>query len=611
MKHILLDRVYGALIGSAIGDAMGGPVEGLSYEIIEKRYGRVNSLLPYTEVTPSYHGPFTTTAGSYTDDTRIAILLAEAAIHAGGIPKQGDITYAFAEYYRKATTALERGFIEEYYLKGLYGQDKEAFGGLPTTGGIMGIAPLGAIFPADPHGAFAHVFRTLFISTGTARTASALAAAMIAAAMQPGITWMGVIDEALAAAAASKRAVEANGWRSSSLYPIVAQKSEQLLEKAADLGGSVVSVNDLRANLHDAVVQDFFADGSETLALAAANFCAARGDFTETVIGCVNFGRDNDSSAAVGGAVAGALCGAETIPAEWIELVERANPGPSLYRLAEKLTGLTMQRISKSRNTLRLQEQLLFPGNGVPGSRRESVAAAIFESLGTLDQLLAAGADPDLPDEKGSHALHIAATYGNDPALRLLLAYGADCNCRDANRTTPLHFAAWNNHANTVKLLLEWGADADLSEGINWTPLHDAVRREYVDIALVLLGNSRALPQDGSRDERFLALLKLLWEHQVDLDAVGICGQSLLHDAVERGYSKSVAFLIASGADVNRLATILWEKRFEGTPLHKAAAYGHEAIYAMLLAAGGDETVRNIDGKTPPELKQLRAGSEG
>ena len=146
----LFDKVYGAIIGSAIGDAMGGPVEGLHFTEIADRFGRVEDLLPYTHVKPSYHGPFDVAAGSYTDDTRISILLGRAALHAGGPPKKGDITHALAEYYFSASTDMERGFIEEYYLKGIYGDDKEAFGGRPTNGGIMGIASLGAIFPADP-----------------------------------------------------------------------------------------------------------------------------------------------------------------------------------------------------------------------------------------------------------------------------------------------------------------------------------------------------------------------------------------------------------------------------------------------------------------------------
>ena len=618
MTSPLYDRIYGALIGSAIGDAMGGPVEGLSFDEIARKHGRVETLLPYDDVVPSYHGPFSTEAGAYTDDTRISVLLGQAAVRSGGPPGRGDIAHACAEYYFRARLDMERGFIEEYYLKGIHGGDKEVFGGRPTNGGIMGIAALGALFPVDPEAAFDHVFRNLFLSTGSARTASALAAAMIAAAMRPGTTWERVMEDAFAACSRYKRRVEASGWRNSELYPIVAVKAEQLARTGMEMGASAASVDNLRQNLYDAVVQTFFADGSETLALASAMFAAARGDFRETVIGCVNFGRDNDSSAAVGGALAGALCGASAIPGEWIDTVERANPEPGLSLRAEQLTGLTAARLLRGRREARDRDALLFPG-GIAADVPKPLPV-IAEELGdddiacrdALERALAAGADPEEPGETAARtAFHIASARGSLESMRLLLLWGADVDHRDDNRTTALHFAAWENHLDGVRLLLQRGCDADLTEGMGWTALHDAVRREYADIACEILSVSRGLEDprgvlgriealDG--DRCFLALLELLKSHQVRLDSVGICGQSLLHDAVQRGYRSSAAFLAANGADVNQLALELWSTRYEGTPLHKAAAFGHQDIYADLLAAGADRTILNIDGRTPPEL---------
>lgn len=638
----LLDRIYGCLIGSAIGDAMGGPVEGLHYTEISKRYGRVETLLPYTEVKPSYHGPFSTQPGSYTDDTRLSIILAEAAVHAGGLPKKGDIAHALAAYYFQAETELEQGFIEEYYLKGVYGEEKEAFGGRPTNGGIMGIASLGALFPGAAEEAFAHVFQNLFLSTGTARTASALAAAMIGAAMDPENDWKEVLSVALSAAETYKRSVETGGWRGSSLYPDVAVKSEQLVRQAIALGTSAEDVRSFYANLYKAVVQPYFADGSESLAIAAAMFSAGRGDFAETVIGCVNFGRDNDSSAAVGGAIAGAFCGASRISPDWIALVESVNPGPTLKERAELLTGLTMRRFWRKRDEVHRQEELFFPamklsdlmhdsGSDVSaGELSKKIADAhssteVFLSWlanhAELERVLQTGTNPDklnseLGDMSGKTLLHIACAKGYTESTNLLLLYGAEVNSRDANRTTPLHFAAWEHHPECIRLLLAYGADPDLSEGAGWTALHDALRREYLDIAVELLAGSRKLSgrenveaelSKLTGDVRFLALLQLLQISCIRLDAVGICGQSLLHDAVERGYRKAVRYLIDQGVNIDQLATTFGNTHFAGTPLHKAAACGWMDIYEDLIAAGADEAIRNIDGLTPPELIKEQA----
>ena len=47
-SSILFKKVYGCLIGGAIGDALGGPVEGMHYEFIRRLYnGRVTDLMPY------------------------------------------------------------------------------------------------------------------------------------------------------------------------------------------------------------------------------------------------------------------------------------------------------------------------------------------------------------------------------------------------------------------------------------------------------------------------------------------------------------------------------------------------------------------------------------
>ena len=232
-----------------------------------------------------------------------------------------------------------------------------------------------------------------------------------------------------------------------------------------------------------------------------------------------------------------------------------------------------------------------------------------------LFTLLAGGAEPDQANYEGKTALHLACGSGWYDAVSTLLMYGADANHCDKNATTPLHFASWENHLDCVYLLLRYGADSDLAEGEGWTALHDAVRREYTDIIFAILRHSRnvrnietAKEKTGkcSGDERFLTILKLLAENQVALNSVGICGQSLLHDAVERGYTQSVEYFMEHGGNANLLALNLGEIRFEGTPLHKASAFNRKEIYKLLLSSGGDESVKNINGKTPPEIWGIR-----
>ncbi|MDT5198930.1 MAG: hypothetical protein QOH34_452, partial [Mycobacterium sp.] len=63
------ERVYGALIGQAVGDALGAPTEGLTREQIIERYGWVSDFL---DDDP---------AG--TDDTEYAVLTARLMLAHG------------------------------------------------------------------------------------------------------------------------------------------------------------------------------------------------------------------------------------------------------------------------------------------------------------------------------------------------------------------------------------------------------------------------------------------------------------------------------------------------------------------------------------------------
>ena len=63
----------------------------------------------------------------------------------------------------------------------------------------------------------------------------------------------------------------------------------------------------------------------EELPVALGLLAATGGDYGETVLGGVNYGRDSDSIASMGGALAGALAGADAVPRDWLEDVSKAS----------------------------------------------------------------------------------------------------------------------------------------------------------------------------------------------------------------------------------------------------------------------------------------------
>jgi hypothetical protein len=67
-------------------------------------------------------------------------------------------------------------------------------------------------------------------------------------------------------------------------------------------------------------------DPRESVPAALGILYLADGDPAATILECANFGRDADTIATIGGAIAGAMRGAAQIPAAWIESVAAACP---------------------------------------------------------------------------------------------------------------------------------------------------------------------------------------------------------------------------------------------------------------------------------------------
>ncbi len=170
---------------------------------------------------------------------------------------------------------------------------------------------------------------------------------------------------------------------------------------------------------------------------------------------------------------------------------------------------------------------LLSPAHPAAGEDQALAELARQRDMYAVEQLLAAGADPNDMGALSTPALHWVIHYGDlDIAARMLQA-GADPNLRSpATGVTPLSLALGGSDPALVSLLLESGADpnAQLTDGD--TPLMLAARA--------------AMP----------AFVQLLVEHGAERDARhGDFGYSALMLAANAGDVASVRFLLASGAD--------------------------------------------------------------
>lgn len=338
----LFKKVYGCLLGGAIGDALGGPVEHWTPEQIRATYGgNLDRFVPYDR-PPSHHGHFGDgeRIGAYTDDTRLKHLYCEAILKAGGKPRAGDLAHVLATAYHHAPDSMVEGFVEEYYMKAIWGRDKVIFGGEPTNGAIMANSPLGLIAACRPDDAYQLGFDLAFFTDGHAKTAAALMVAAIAEAMQPQATVDSIIDAARDAHLRFARRREGDHWSST---PWRYDPNLTFLDKALIIARRERNVFAIREPLMELLEWGYlFSESIHTLVVALSMFVASDGDFKQSVIGAVMYGRDKDSYASVVGALAGAFRGIEAIPSDWIQPVMDANPEPDMHTYALRISELVV-----------------------------------------------------------------------------------------------------------------------------------------------------------------------------------------------------------------------------------------------------------------------------
>ena len=136
------DRVYGALIGQAVGDALGAPTEGMTREEIASRYGWVDDFVSDDPVG--------------TDDTEYAVLSARIVLKHGHELTPADVTAAWRENLVEQDGGFYGGgFSEMTAINNLKaglvapqtGTDNHE---MWSDGTAMRIAPVGVICAGDP-----------------------------------------------------------------------------------------------------------------------------------------------------------------------------------------------------------------------------------------------------------------------------------------------------------------------------------------------------------------------------------------------------------------------------------------------------------------------------
>lgn len=194
--------------------------------------------------------------------------------------------------------------------------------------------------------------------------------------------------------------------------------------------------------------------------------------------------------------------------------------------------------------------------------------------------LLNFDANPNLPDNRGSTPLHLAAWGGYNDIVSLLLANPhrpANPNAQTVDKDTPLHCAAQHGYTQVLLALLAHGANADVRNEKHESPLDLAAQYGRLQAVQLLI---RANPE-----------LIIPFKFECTLS------HSPLHLASRNGHRDVVEVLLAAGVCINLLTP-------NGSALHEAALCGKERVVKLLLAHGIDVDARDADGRTALNLLQ-------
>jgi ADP-ribosylglycohydrolase len=293
------DRVYGALIGQAVGDALGAPTEGMTREQITSKYGWVDD--------------FVSDDPAGTDDTEYAVLSARIILKHGHELTPADVTAAWRENLAEQDGGFYGGGFSEMTAinnikAGLAapqtGTDNHE---MWSDGTAMRIAPVGVFCAGDPREAarLAAIDAQVSHARDGIYAAQAIASAVAAALVES--SWEAVIEAGLAA-------VPPGSW------------SARMITRAVDIGRRAPGLRPAVDQLYEEISLFHYpwADvAPEAVALAFGMLAASRGDYVDAVLAGVNVGRDADTIAAMAGAMAGALHGAQAVPERWRERINR------------------------------------------------------------------------------------------------------------------------------------------------------------------------------------------------------------------------------------------------------------------------------------------------
>ena len=279
MIAAIQNRAVGALLGLAVGDALGTTLE----------FKRRDSYEPLTDLQGG--GPFGLRAGEWTDDTAMALALAESLQYDPAL-NPADLMQRFVSWYERGTYSCTGHCFDigattrQALLRWQRNGDPYAGSAEPHTAGngsLMRLAPV-----AIRH--WRNEARLFDVAARQSRTTHAAPEA---------------VDACMAYAQLLAEAIQG--------HPV----AEVLKPRSAHYAGAIAPI--MAGAWRGKPRNQIAATGYVAHSLEASLWCIERTtSFEQAVLLAANLGEDADTTAAITGQLAGALYGADAIPERWL-----------------------------------------------------------------------------------------------------------------------------------------------------------------------------------------------------------------------------------------------------------------------------------------------------
>jgi len=322
------DRAHAALLGLAIGDALGMPTQSMPREVVRQRYGRLTGFVDAADDQPIAPGMV---AGSVTDDTEQAVLVAELLLDGGGHIDPAAFAVALLTWERSMVERGSRDLLgpsTKAALTALQAGASAADAGRTgtTNGAAMRVGPVGIAFRRGEQ-LLAGVVEASSVTHNTGLGISAAAA--VAFGVSAGIDGADV-PEALDVAVDAARAGERLGhWVAGASIP----------QRFTELGPRARALDEARFTdfLYEVVGTSVQSQESVVSALLIVD--RYRDEPYEGLCVAASLGGDTDTIAAIAGVLLGACRGTGAFPPAARDLVTSVNR-LDLAGIARRLTAL-------------------------------------------------------------------------------------------------------------------------------------------------------------------------------------------------------------------------------------------------------------------------------